>query len=58
MSIDRTKAAARLTRIDHMIEEYRRAKQNQLLRRAIKVWHKAEARQRIVELDAPTERIH
>jgi DNA-binding transcriptional regulator YbjK len=58
ISIDPTDTAARLKRIEQLIEEYRAAKHRQLLRRAIKKWRKAEARQRLAEFDVPPERLH
>ena len=48
----------RRARINHMIERYRRAKQRQVLRRAIRLWRKAEAHQHFVEMEAPRKYIH
>jgi hypothetical protein len=50
--------AARLKRIEQLIEEFRVAKRRQLLRQAIKLWRKAEASQRLAEFDVPPERVH
>lgn len=58
MGIDRTECAERLARIDQMIAEYREAKRRRLVRRAIALWRKAEARQQPLELDAPSQRVH
>jgi hypothetical protein len=57
-SLDRTYTAERLARIEQTIEEYRAAARRRLLQRAIKLWRKAEADRRLVELDAQPERIH
>src|SRR5437763_15666296 len=37
----------RRARIEQMIEDYRRAKQRRLMRRAIALWRKTEARQQV-----------
>jgi len=50
--------ATRLARIDRLIERYREQKRRQLLRRAIKLWRKAEADRRLAILELPPERIH
>jgi hypothetical protein len=57
-SFDRTYTAERLARIEQTIEEYRAAARHRLLQRAIKLWRRAEADRRLVELDAQPERIH
>jgi hypothetical protein len=41
-----------------MIEAYGEAKQRRLLQRATDLWRKAEAHQRLVEFEAPPERVH
>jgi len=58
MPIDQTDTKERLARIEQMIEDYRVAKEDRLLRRAIKVWRKAEVQKQLVELEAGPERIH
>ena len=49
---------ARLARIERLIEQYREQKNRQLLLRAIKLWRRAEADQRLAILDLPSERVH
>jgi hypothetical protein len=44
--------------IDRMIEYYRVAKMRRLQRRAITLWQKLEARQAVVDLEKPLERVH
>jgi hypothetical protein len=44
--------------IERMIEHYRRAKMCRLQRRAVTLWRKLEARQAVVNLDKPLERVH
>ena len=58
MLIDRKDIKERLARIEQMIEDYRVAKEDRLLRRAIKVFRKAEVQKQLVELEAEPERIH
>ena len=58
MVMDRIDSAERLARIAQLIEEYRAAKQRRLLRRAVRLWRKTEARQRFVQLETPTHRVH
>jgi hypothetical protein len=50
-------AGERAARIYLMIEEYRRARHRRLLRRAVKLWRRAEDRQQRVHEVAPL-RIH
>jgi hypothetical protein len=57
MAID-LESAGRRTRTEQLIEEYRAAKQRRVLQRAIRLWRKAEARQRFVEVDASPQRVH
>jgi hypothetical protein len=57
-SFDRPYTAERLARLEQTIQEYRAAARRRLLQRAIKLWRKAEADRRLVELDAQPERIH
>jgi hypothetical protein len=58
MPIDRNDTEERLARIEQMIEEFRQAKQRELVRRGLRLWRRAEARQQMVVLDAEPERIH
>ena len=58
MAIDPDEPAERRVRIDQLIEEYRAAKEERLVRLAIELWRDAEARQRFVDLEAPPQRIH
>jgi hypothetical protein len=58
MPLDRTAREERRARIDLMFDEYRAAKRRRLIRRAIKLWRKAEAHQRLVTLESQPERIH
>ena len=51
-------AATRLARIEQLIEQYREEKRRQLLRRAVKLWRKTEADQRLAMLEIPQDRIH
>jgi hypothetical protein len=53
-----TDAATRLARIEQLIEQYRERKRRQLLRRALKLWRKTEADQRLAILELPPERVH
>jgi len=55
---DRIDPAERRARIEQLIEEYRVAKQLRLLRSALRLWRKTEARQRFVAIHAPPRRIH
>jgi hypothetical protein len=50
--------AKQRARIAQMIEAYREAKQRRLLQQATDLWRKTEAHQRLVELEAPPERVH
>lgn len=58
MPIQRTKEQERLMRLELLIEEFRRAKQQRVLRQAMRVWRDAESDQRLARLDAEPERIH
>jgi hypothetical protein len=58
MAIDRSGTSDRLARIENVIEEYRAVKQRRLLRLAMRLWRRAEARQRPVGLETPLERVH
>ena len=58
MDIDRSSTGERLARIENIIEEYRAVKQRRLLRLAMRLWRRAEARQRLVALERPLERVH
>ena len=53
--INRTDTEERLARIDQMIEEYRSAKQRRLVRQAIRLWRRTQARQNLAELEAQPE---
>lgn len=58
MAIDRSGTSDRLARIENVIEEYRALKQRRLLRLAVRLWRRAEARQRLAALETPLERVH
>jgi hypothetical protein len=58
MPINRDEPEERLARIEQMIEEFREAKQRELVRWGRRLWRRAEARQQIVALEAEPERIH
>lgn len=58
MAIDRSATNERLAQIEHVIEQYRALKQRRLLRLAMRLWWRAEGRQRLVTLEAPLERVH
>lgn len=49
---------ARVARIERLIEHYRLTKERRLRRRAVLLWRKLAAQQRVVELEKPPERIH
>jgi hypothetical protein len=50
--------ATRLERIDQVIERYREEKRRRLLRRALTLWRKAEADQRLATFELPPELVH
>jgi len=56
--VDAVETAERVARLERMIEEYRAATERRLLRRAIKLWRRAEACQKLVALETQPERIH
>ncbi len=56
--MDRTDTQERRARIEQMIEEHRRAKKRQFLRRAIKLYRRAEADQQLARLEAQPQRVH
>jgi hypothetical protein len=58
MMIHGSDRAARLTRIEQLIDEYRAAKQRRVVRRAMRLWRDAEARQRFAKFEEPPERVH
>jgi hypothetical protein len=58
MAFDRSRTSERLARIESLIAEYQAVKQRRLLRTAIRLWHKAQSRQRHAELDTRPERVH
>jgi hypothetical protein len=58
MVIEPNDPAERRARIEQMIEEYRVAKQRRLLRWAVRLWRKAEARQQFVAVEPPPDRVH
>jgi hypothetical protein len=58
MPIQRTKDRERLMRLELLIEEYRRAKQERVMRRAMAAWREAESDQRLARHEAQPERIH
>ena len=53
-----TDAATQLARIEELIEQYRERKRRHLLRRALKLWRKTEADQRLAIFELPPERVH
>jgi len=57
-AVDRIDAVERLARIEQMIEEYRARTERRLMQRAIKLWRKAEASEKLVELETQPERVH
>jgi hypothetical protein len=57
MVLDQTSPAERLARIELLIEQYRIAKQQRLLQRAIGLWRKAEARQQF-DVETPPHWVH
>ena len=58
MAIDSSATRERLAQIDNIIERYRAVKQQRLLRLAMRLWRRAEAKQWLVTLEAPIERVH
>jgi len=50
--------AARLARLERLIEQYREQKRRQLLHRALKMWRRTEADQRLATLELRPERVH
>jgi hypothetical protein len=58
MAIDRSGTGERLARIEHIIEAYRAAKQQRLLRLAIRRWRTTAARQRLEEFETRPQRVH
>jgi len=59
MSTDGGDIDERLARIEQMIEEFREAKQRELVvRRRLRLWRGAQARRQMVVLEAEPERIH
>jgi len=58
MGAKRTEWTERISRIEQMIDEYREAKRRRLVRRAIRLWRRTEARQQLIHLEAPSERVH
>ena len=50
--------AARMKRLEQLMDEYLEAKRRRLIRRAMKLWRDAEARQRLAAFDVPPERVH
>ena len=58
MPIDLIDSWERRARIEQMIEEFRSAKERRLLRRALRLWQKAETHQLLTALEAGPERVH
>ena len=58
MAADEIETAERLARIEWMLEQHRETKQRQLLRRAMKLWRRAEAHQQLMNLERPPARVH
>ena len=53
MAIDRDDSDERQARLDTMIEEFRAARERQLVKRGIVLWKRAEAAQQAMEWVAP-----
>jgi len=58
MAFDRSRTSERRTRIESLIAEYQAVKQRRLLRAAIRLWRRAEARQPLFAPETPLERVH
>jgi len=58
MAIDLAESAERRARIEQLIQEYRAAKERRLLKRAVRLWRKTEARQGFVEIESSPQRVH
>ena len=58
MPIDLIDSWERRARIEQVIEEYRSAKERRVLRRALRLWQKAEVYQQLAALEAGPERVH
>ena len=56
--IEATHAAEQRARIEQMIEEYRETKRRRLLQRAMTLWRKIEAHQRLLVFEGEEERVH
>jgi hypothetical protein len=56
--IDGMDRAERLARIEELIDEYRIRKRDRIVRRAMRLWRTAAARQRLVTFDAKPEQVH
>ena len=50
--------AARLARLERLIEQYREQKRRQLLERALKLWRRTAVDQRLAIFELPPERVH
>jgi hypothetical protein len=58
MAVDDRDSAERIARIEQMIAEYRHEKERKLMRRAMRLWRRAEADQRCVDLERLAARVH
>jgi hypothetical protein len=58
MPVDTGDTRDPLGSVERMIEHYRQTKMRRLQRRALTLWRKLEARQAVVALDKPLERVH
>jgi hypothetical protein len=58
MPADPEEKARTTTRVDRLIEHYRRLSHRRLVRRARRVWRHAELHHQITRLEAPPERVH
>ena len=56
--IHATDRQARLARIEQLLHEYRLAKHRRLMRRAMRLWRKAEAHQQLARFEEQPERVH
>jgi hypothetical protein len=58
MIIDPSRLAERRARIESLVAEYQAVKQRRLLRLAMRLWRRAQDRQRLVAPETPLERVH
>ena len=58
MATDGFHSGEQRARIDLMIKQYRMARKRRLLRLALRLWRRTEARQRAEKLEKEPERVH